>query len=415
MARHAAEILETSYGLAEVEAARTDLRQREALLQATRASLAVAHELGRTGNYRFNLVTHSNWWSEEIFRFYGLDPLTTKLTLDVFRSGIHEDDRDRLLHEIGESFRHRTARTTHYRTRHPDGVVRYVMTSFRPANEEPDGDFIGTNVDLTDRRAAVERTRAVQAELARMLRLSTLNELASSLILGISQPLTAIVASAAAALRWLDRAPQHREDVRESLASINRSGERVSKYIGILRSLASRAIPQASPVPVDPAISDVIPIAVSEAETRGISFDWSLGCGDRQVLGDRSQIQQLFLSLATSAFRVARTGPDGETRVSASTAADTGGHVALLVAFDASDEACGVFDLSADSADVAGSSAEVTDLWLSRTIAESCSGTLTMEGSDIDGRRFVVRLPAQPDTDMPGRDDPSDGRSGVQR
>lgn len=161
-------------------------------------------------------------------------------------------------------------------------------------------------------------------------------------------------------------------------------------------------------VSLDRAIGDVVTIAVNEAETRGISFECSLGCGDSQVLGDRSQIQQLFLSLAAAAFRVAKTGDGGERRVSAATASDASGQVKVLVAFDASDEACEIFDLSADSADVAGSNAEIVDLWLSRTIAESYSGTLTMEGSDTGRKQFVVRLPAQTDTPKQSRDEESE-------
>lgn len=398
VARYAEEILDASYALAEVEAGHECLRQREALLQATRASLAVSHELGRTGNFRFNYVTHTNWVSEEIFRFLGLDPRETKMTLAIFWAGIHEDDRERLKAETGEAFRNRTARTTHYRTRHPDGTVRYIMTSFRPANDEPDSDFIGTNIDLTDRRAAVERARTAQADLARMLRLATLNELASSLIHGISQPLTAIVASAAAALRWLEQAPRHQEQVKASLAAINRSSDRLKKDVGLLRSLASRAVPEATLVQLDGAIRDVIALAVSEAERRGIVFDWNLGCEAYQVLGDRSQVQQLFLSLATSAFRVADIGCTGERRVSAATVPGPDGHVSLLVAFDASDKACTIFDLSADTADIARGTEDIVDLWLSRTIAESYAGTLMLEAIDTSRKQFVVRLPTQSET-----------------
>ena len=47
--------------------------------------------------------------------------------------------------------------------------------------------------------------RKAQAELAHVMRVTTLGELAASIAHEVNQPLTAVVTNAAACLRWLDR------------------------------------------------------------------------------------------------------------------------------------------------------------------------------------------------------------------
>ena len=63
-----------------------------------------------------------------------------------------------------------------------------------------------------EREAADQaRNAAMQAELARVARLTTMGEMAASIAHEINQPLAAVVNNANAGLRWLNRrAAEHR-------------------------------------------------------------------------------------------------------------------------------------------------------------------------------------------------------------
>ena len=55
-------------------------------LQQTKAYLAAAQELSRTGKLRLEFVEREIYWSEETFRIYGLDRATVA-TLDTVTQG----------------------------------------------------------------------------------------------------------------------------------------------------------------------------------------------------------------------------------------------------------------------------------------------------------------------------------------
>src|SRR5271168_5409503 len=73
----------------------------------------------------------------------------------------------------------------------PDGSVKYVHGEGRPILTETGDvtDFIGTTMDITERKRREELLRNIQTELARVTRLTTVGELTASIAHEINQPL----------------------------------------------------------------------------------------------------------------------------------------------------------------------------------------------------------------------------------
>jgi adenylate cyclase len=90
-------------------------------------------------------------------------------------------------------------------------------------------------------RVDQERKDAMQAELARVARLTMMGAMASSIAHEINQPLASVVNNANAARRWLDRDPLNIEEAQAALKRIANDGERGSGIIGSIRSLVKRA------------------------------------------------------------------------------------------------------------------------------------------------------------------------------
>ena len=59
-----------------------------------------------------------------------------------------------------------------------------------------------------------ERSAAMQAELARASRLTTMGQMAASIAHEINQPLAGVVNNANAGLRWLNNSPPNIDEVR---------------------------------------------------------------------------------------------------------------------------------------------------------------------------------------------------------
>ena len=80
--------------------------------------------------------------------------------------------------------------------------------------------FVGLVLDTSERKRAEEELRTAHTELARMMRLTTMGELAASIAHEVNQPLAAVVTNANASLRWLAAGTPNLEEAREALARI---------------------------------------------------------------------------------------------------------------------------------------------------------------------------------------------------
>jgi two-component system, LuxR family, sensor kinase FixL len=97
-------------------------------------------------------------------------------------------------------------------------------------------------MDLTELRMAADLLHGCQHKADRQLRLAQLGELAASIIHEVNQPLEAIVSSADAALRWLDRDEPDVVAATRSIERIRAIASRAGRTIVDMRSLSSNRL-----------------------------------------------------------------------------------------------------------------------------------------------------------------------------
>lgn len=158
-------------------------------------------------------------------------------------------------------------------------------------------------IEETQRREhAVNALHDAQQELARVSRLTTMGELVASIVHEVSQPLTAISASAGAALRWLER---DRPDVEEACAmmrSIVSDSARTREVVRTLRALVKKSPPAFACFDINAAIREVVALTGGEMREHGIEFDERVISRKLPARGDRVQIQQVVLNLVVNAI-----------------------------------------------------------------------------------------------------------------
>jgi predicted ATPase/signal transduction histidine kinase len=139
--------------------------------------------------------------------------------------------------------------------------------------------------------------REAQAELAHFSRLTTMGELAASIVHEINQPLAGIVTNANAGLRWLTGGEPNLTETREAIGRIIRDGRRGAEIIGRIRALAKKAPPNKDWLNLNETIIEVIAIAHSEVQRNQILLQTELANDLPPILGDRIQPQQVILNL----------------------------------------------------------------------------------------------------------------------
>jgi signal transduction histidine kinase len=127
----------------------------------------------------------------------------------------------------------------------------------------------------------------------------------------VNQPITATVANADAALRWLDARSPDLEEVRQALRRIIKDGHRAGDVIDRIRELIKKAPPRRDRLDMNEAIREVIEVARGEAIKIGASVHTTLGKDLPLIEGDRVQLQQVVLNLLVNAVQAIGAVEDG--------------------------------------------------------------------------------------------------------
>jgi PAS domain S-box-containing protein len=159
--------------------------------------------------------------------------------------------------------------------------------------------------DISDRLHAEEqrdRLRQLEAELAHMDRVSIVGELAASIAHEVNQPLSGIVSSGSACLRWLAADPPNLQEVREAVRRIVGAGKHAGEVIARIRALTKRTEPPKETLDLNETIRDVLVLVADEAKTHKVIVRMLFADELSPVLGDRVQLQQVVLNLIINAI-----------------------------------------------------------------------------------------------------------------
>jgi len=158
------------------------------------------------------------------------------------------------------------------------------------------------------------RTTSMQAELTRVSRVTSMGEMAASIAHEINQPLAAVVTNANAGLRWLNGQPPNIEEVRAALKRIIGDGQRGSNILASIRGMLKKGTQERIALNVNESIRDAITLSQSALKKGGVSVEVALADGLPLIVGDRIQLQQVFLNLVLNAVE-AMISVDDRSRV----------------------------------------------------------------------------------------------------
>jgi PAS domain S-box-containing protein len=308
----------------------TERKHAEEILRRSEAYLSEAQRLSHTGSWACVPATGQHtYWSEEAFRIYGFDPAGVPPRFDEFERRIHPDDRARTREEFRAAIREKVDFEHGYRIVHPGGEIREIHVIGHPVLGSS-GDlveFVGTVIDVTDRRRAEEERQA----LAHANRIATMGQLTASIAHEVNQPIAAVVTNAQAALRWLNMQPPDPGEVRQALDRIVRNGRRAGDVIGRIRALVANAAPRKDRLDINETIREVIALTRSELHRNGTLLQTELADGLPLVPGDRIQLQQVMLNLILNAVEAMSGSDEGSRELLISTEADGANGVRIAV------------------------------------------------------------------------------------
>ena len=158
-----------------------------------------------------------------------------------------------------------------YRLRRFDGDYRWLIVTGVP-RFGPDGDFagyIGSCLDITDRKQAELELQVQRQELAHLTRVAVVSEMSAALAHELSQPLAAILANAQAALRLLARPPVDLAEMREIVEDDQRAGDLIRR----VRTLLKKGKTEVQDFDLGETVKETVSLAHGELVTRRVKLN----------------------------------------------------------------------------------------------------------------------------------------------
>jgi PAS domain S-box-containing protein len=138
----------------------TEHRRTEEDVRRSEAFLAEGERLSHTGTWRLNIASGDVLWSQEYFRIFDVDPRETNPSLELFWQKVHPEDRVRLQQLLEKAVQERNDFASDFRIILPNGTTKHVHgTGHAVVDSSGSLEFIGTTVDITERKQAQERLR----------------------------------------------------------------------------------------------------------------------------------------------------------------------------------------------------------------------------------------------------------------
>ncbi|MBP8214529.1 MAG: PAS domain S-box protein [Propionivibrio sp.] len=132
----------------------TEQKRAEAALRENEARLRMALEAAKAGTWEWDLATHQNIWSDEVFRLYGLLPGCCEPSFDNWLKTIHPDDREMVAAAATTAERTLGDLNIEWRVNDPSGTERWLMSRGKPDFDRSGSPvrYLGIVLDITERK-----------------------------------------------------------------------------------------------------------------------------------------------------------------------------------------------------------------------------------------------------------------------
>ncbi|MES9957875.1 MAG: ATP-binding protein, partial [Sedimenticola sp.] len=375
-------------------------KKTEKQLRKSQALLEEAQRIADLGNWELDLVANELYWSDELFRIFGIEKGEFGASYEAFIEIVHPDDRDRLEEaytrsvETGEPYDivHRINRPT-------DGEIRYIHERCEQIRDDRGKPLrsVGTALDVTEQMLIEKSLRAAKDEADASNRAKSV--FLANMSHELRTPLNAVIG-----FSRLVRDSEHlTEKQRESMDIINSSGIHLLRLIDDVLDIAKIEVGH---VTLETAVFNLHQMLIhvmdmlrqsAEDKQLNLSFEKEPGLPE-YIIGDEMKMQRILLNLLGNAIKFTDAGD--VVLYAGCSDRDQDGHFHLR--FSVQDQGRGIPEEDKERifepfVQLGFQAGRGTGLGLAiiRQYLDIMEGTITLESLPGEGCRFDVEIPSQ--------------------
>lgn len=166
-----------------------------------------------------------------------------------------------------------------------------------PVDGNDDLGVLGIGVDITERKAAERVAYQEQAELARVLRVNTMGEMAAALAHELNQPLSAILSYTQGCQRLVEECAAVPADVVGYLDKVADQARRAGEIVRHIRRFIQKDEPVMTTMQINDVVHEAAAFISGEAALQHVNVVMRLQPGNLPVRVERIAIEQVILNL----------------------------------------------------------------------------------------------------------------------
>jgi PAS domain S-box-containing protein len=359
-------------------------------LHRSRAVLNEAQRVAHIGSWEWDVLGNEVVWSDELYRIYGLEPGSVRITYQTYMDRVHPDDRESTAAFIQAALESEDAFEYEERVVRPQGEVRVLQSKGYVVRDESGlpRRMIGTCHDITERKEAeLELERRMEALDRSNRELSVLSYAASH---DLKEPLRTVASNVQLIerqLREVNGAPEIQRSARYVVDGVRRMDELITDLLEY--STADRRID--GEVESGQALAEALERLRVSIEETGARIE--IGPMPR-VAASHARLVALFQNLVSNAIKYRDGGAGPEIRISAEREGE-------MWRFAVADNGCGFDPADAETIFVVfqrlggdhGVPGTGLGLAICRRIVEAQGGRIWAESEPGRGSIFRFTLP----------------------
>lgn len=268
-----------------------NLKEVDEALRKSEARLAEAQRIARLGNWDWDVVNDELYWSDEIYRIFGLTPKKFEANYEAFLNAIHPEDRDSVMRAVDKALYQKHPYSIEHRIVLPDNRERVVHEQAEVtynSNGNPIR-MLGTVQDITDHKRLEDQVRESK-------KMESIGRLAGGIAHDFNNLMSAVLGYSHLILSKL---PADDPQI-ERVEMIKKAGEKAAALTMQLLAFSRRQVLKTKILNLNTIVEDMSKL-LSGMIGGKVKIELRTRTPVMNVMADRNQIEQILLNLAVNA------------------------------------------------------------------------------------------------------------------